>query len=105
MQRLQGYVTVRKFGGFALPVPMQNKLLRYFCSENNFTYLLPQCEMVQEENFCYLFSTIDSMEKNSNLGMCSIKMLPYDMSKFEEIYQKIVNKNISCHFIIFHNLN
>tara|TARA_B100001093_G_C26798397_1_gene1002242 strand:+ start:347 stop:760 length:414 start_codon:yes stop_codon:yes gene_type:complete len=104
MQKLQGYVTVRNFNGFALPVPIQNKLLRYFCSENNFIYLLPQCEMVQEDNFCYLFSTINSLKKNSNIGMCSIKMLPNDKKKFDELFNKIVDKNITCHFI-FENIS
>ena len=96
---LQGYVTVRRFGGYALPVPMQNKLLRNYCEEKNFSYILPQCEMIQENNYTYLFHTLESMKKNGNLGMCSVNMLPNDIDKFEVAFEEIKSKNIVCHFL------
>jgi sporadic carbohydrate cluster protein (TIGR04323 family) len=99
MDKLQGYVTVRKFNGYALPVPMQNKLLRSYCEEKQFIYLLPQCEMVQEENYCYLFSTLNLVKPNSHIGMCSVHMLPNNKEKFNKIYNLVKSKNISTHFI------
>lgn len=96
---LQGYVTVRKFGGYALPVPIQNKLLRNYCEENNFQYVLPQCEMIQENNYTYLFETLKTMNAQSNLGMCSINMIPTESKKFKFTLDKIIEKEIICHFI------
>ncbi len=104
MKTLRGYVTVKKFGGYAMPVPIQNKLLRSYCKDHNFVYLLPQCEMIKENNFCYLFSTLNQMKKNEHLGMCSAHMLPKDKAKFNEVREIIIDKNLECHFI-FENLS
>ena len=51
---LQGYVTSRSFGGYCLPVPMQNLLLRNYCEQNNFNYKLPLVETTLANNYMYL---------------------------------------------------
>ena len=37
--------------------------------------------------------TINSLKKNSNIGMCSIKMLPNDKKKFDELFNKVEKKS------------
>ena len=96
---LTGYVSVREFGGYALPVPIQNKLLRTYCNENDFIYRLPLNETYLPENYMYLFNTIDRVSDNSNIGMCSIHMFPKDNRKFVSLMKKISKKNLNFHFI------
>ncbi len=55
--------------------------------------------MIQENNYTYLFHTLEGMKKNGNLGMCSVNMLPHDMDKFEVAFEEIKSKNIVCHFL------
>ena len=103
MKTLQGYVTSRSFNGYSLPVPAQNKLLRYHSKEHQLTYLLPQCELFIDNNYMSLFETLRNIKQNSNLGMCSIYMLPDNKEKFESVIKSIKEKNITMHFI-FENI-
>ena len=96
---LVGYVTVRKFAGYALPVPVQNKLLRTYCSDNNYNYVLPLCELILPKNYMGLYGTIERCSYEGHIGMCSIYMFPKTTKKFNHI-NKLINKNkINFHFI------
>lgn len=103
MGTLQGYVTVRPFNGYSLPVPIQNKLLRIHAKENELLYLLPQCELFLENNYMSLFDTLSNLKPNTNLGMCSIHMLPSLDEKFNDVINVLKSKDITLHFI-FENL-
>ena len=97
---LTGYVSVKEFGGYALPVPIQNKLLKTYCNDNNFIYRLPMNETCLHENFMFLFSTINMASNNSNIGMCSIHMFPKNKSKFKLLLNKVIEKGFDGqHFI------
>ena len=99
MRFFTGYVTVRSFNGYALPVPIQNKLLRNYAKDNNMIYVLPQCEMITNGNYMMLFDTLNSIEKNSDLGMCSIHMLPKNSKKFLKILKIVKDKELLLHFM------
>lgn len=96
---LTGYATVRKFAGYALPVPVQNLLLRGYCDEHNFNYRLPLVEIDLPNNYMYLHSTIDRCSKSANIGMCSIYMFPRETEKFLSLKTKIDKKKLRFHFI------
>ena len=99
MKYLTGYVTVRRFKGYALPVPVQNRLLREYANKLNMIYVLPQCEMVTNKNYMMLFETLEEMNENSCLGMCSIFMFPEDNEKARDIMEILMKKNITSHFV------
>ena len=90
-KKLIGYVTVRKFAGYALPVPVQNKLLRYYCLEKNFKYVLPLCELYLNANYMNLYTTIEETPLKGEIGMASVYMLPSDSEKFF-ILNSIINE-------------
>lgn len=96
---LTGYATVRKFAGYALPVPIQNLLLRRYCEEHNFNYRLPLVEIDVPNNYMHLFSTIDRCSISDNIGMCSIYMFPREVEKFISLKKKIDKKKLQFHFI------
>tara|TARA_B100000900_G_C20164000_1_gene547083 strand:+ start:196 stop:582 length:387 start_codon:yes stop_codon:yes gene_type:complete len=96
---LHGYVTVRKFGGYALPVPVQNKLLRAYCNENYFKYALPLCEIYLENNYMNFFATLKNIPKKSHIGMASIFMFPEGKEKFSYALSLIKKKELQFHFI------
>lgn len=96
---LTGYVTVRKFGGYAMPVPIQNKLLRYYCIENNFNYRLPLCEIYLPKNYMSLYATLEKEPFRGQIGMASIYMLPNNTKDFRSINNIIFEKQIRFHFL------
>ena len=96
---LIGHVTVRRFAGYALPVPVQNKLLRSYCLENEFIYVLPLCELYLSENYMAFNSTIDRSPAGGHIGMCSIYMFPSQIEKYRSLKKSIDDKNLTFHFI------
>lgn len=98
-KKLIGYVTVRKFAGYALPVPVQNKLLRYYCLEKGFKYVLPLCELYLTANYMNLYATLERAPFKGEIGMASVYMLPSDSEKFFNLNSIINEKKIKLHFI------
>jgi len=96
---LTGYTTVRKFAGYALPVPIQNLLLRGYCEQHNFRYKLPLIETYLPNNYMHLHGTIDGCSNSVNVGMCSIYMFPSETEKFLLLKTKIDKKKLRFHFI------
>ena len=100
---LTGYATVRKFGGYAIPVPIQNRLLRDYCKEQKYIYKLPLVETCLTNNFMHLHQTLDACTKLTNIGMCSIYMFPHETKKFNSLRSKIEEKELRFHFL-FENI-
>ena len=96
---LQGYVTSRSFGGYCLPVPMQNLLLRNYCEQNNFNYKLPLVETTLANNYMYLNETINKCSDFDHIGMCSIYMFPRDNAKYKLLKKEIDKRSLNFHFI------
>ena len=96
---LTGYTTARKFGGYALPVPTQNLLLRGSCEQHNFRYRLPLLELYLPDTYMALHGTIDRCGMSANIGMCSIYMFPREINTFLALKEKIDNKKLQFHFI------
>ena len=93
------YSTVRQFGGYALPVPIQNQLLRIYCEKNDFVFKLSSVESYVKNNYMYLNYLINTSYKKGNIGMCSIYMFPQEIEKYNAIERKIIDKELVFHFI------
>ena len=97
--QLTAYSTVREFGGYALPVPIQNQLLRSYCEKNGYVFKLSSSETYINNNYMYLNNLIDKSCNKANIGMCSIYMFPKEIEKYNAIEEKIINKELVFHFI------
>lgn len=96
---LSGYVTVRSFSGMAIPVPVQNMILRNYCTSKYFSYGLPQGEHKFENCYMQLFTTLAAVPHGGHIGMCSAMMLPIQKDLSKEIISITCNKKISIHFV------
>lgn len=94
---LQGYVSVRPFGGVALPVPIQNLVLRNYCQQIGFLYALPMGEHKYEDCFMQLFATLNGAEKNSDIGFCSAHMLPTNNELMAKLQSIVTAKHLTLH--------
>tara|TARA_B110000196_G_C21138870_1_gene662689 strand:- start:2016 stop:2435 length:420 start_codon:yes stop_codon:yes gene_type:complete len=97
-KELLGYSTVRSFGGYALPVPIQTQLLRTYCSDKNYIYKLSTVESYIKNNYMFLNTLIEEAPNQGDIGMCSVFMLP-QKNKFEDMQKKIETKCLNFHFI------
>ena len=96
---VQGYVTVRPFGGLSIPVPVQNLVLRNYVAQMNAAYVLPLNEHKFENCFMQLFTLINVAETDAHIAMCSSKMLPRNKKIRIALFELIKIKSLKVHFV------
>lgn len=96
---LIGYVTVRAFGGFRIPVPVQNLVLRNYAQGLQMRYALPQGEHKYPGSFMQLFTTVMDASPGDHVGMCSATMLPTRREMKASLFEIVSAKNLTLHFV------
>ncbi len=96
----QGYVTVRAFNGFSIPVPVQNLMMRDYTTRKGMLYILPLCEHVFPNCYMQLESTLNEIETLEGILMCSIFMLPASLLERLAIYKKLHDHGAKAHFVM-----
>jgi sporadic carbohydrate cluster protein (TIGR04323 family) len=61
VRTLKGYVTVRSFNRMAIPVPVQNMILRNYSQTMGMSYALPYGEHKYEDCYMQLFATLKAI--------------------------------------------
>lgn len=87
------------FGNMNIPVPAQNSCLREFVGNKNGNYVLPFLESSFENCFHQLFGLVNTIEKNSNIVMYSVTMLPSG-KKLDEFLELCIKKNVVLFFVL-----
>jgi sporadic carbohydrate cluster protein (TIGR04323 family) len=82
----RGYVYSRPILGERIPQAVQNLVIRNYCRQNNFTYLLSATEYAMPECFMILDGVAKELEEIEGLVAYSIFMLPRDRDKRWHIY-------------------
>ena len=96
----RSYVTSRPFGGFNIPVAVQNVFLRNYANQNDLVYMLPVNEFMFPNCFIQLEAAIAEMEDIEGLLMCSIFMLPAEPDRRRRIYERVYSIEGAIHFAI-----
>lgn len=107
-KKLVGYVTNSNFNEKIIPIPFQNILLRNYCKDNNFTYVLPYNETVFKNSYSQLITLINKLDKDSAIISCSIFMLPENESHVKKVLKLLKYKKTYIYFLyenIFLNSN
>lgn len=97
---LRGYVTSRKFGDFFIPVPLQSLALREYCTRHGKLYVLPVNENDFPHSYMVLEGLIQNLEDFEGMVMCSVWMLPERAERRRRIYDTILKRGCSMHFVI-----
>jgi sporadic carbohydrate cluster protein (TIGR04323 family) len=93
-----GYAFTRIFGNQFIPVAIQNKLIRDYCSKKNLLLSLPVVESYWKNCFHQLFSLCEKIESNDHIILYSAAMMPSDY-KYSIVKKMVLQKNITFHFI------
>ena len=101
--RLQGYVTVRRFHEFCIPIPTQNFVLREYCQKIGAIYVLPLGEHVYSGCYVQLRGLLDNLPQTSGMVMFSLFMLPLDFKSRLDVYDVVLTQNKTVHFV-FENI-
>lgn len=96
---VKGYTSPRPFSGFQIPVPLQSLALRRYCEDRSFTFNHHVSENITQGTFLVLERVVEDAHLYSAVVMCSVGMLPIDKSYRDKILKRLLNANVSVHFI------
>jgi len=99
MKTFKGYCTHNNFGGYALPVPMQNIIYLDYAKKNSAKLLLSTNELYFPGCYVHLNDLCQKINNIDALLFCSISMLPFNDQDMEKILFGLINKGIETHFI------
>jgi len=95
-----GYVTSRPFGGLYIPVPVQALVLRDYCARNGYLYKLHANENIFPNSYLVLEGMINELDSYEGLLATSMFMMPKRAERRRKIYDAILNKGASLHFVL-----
>lgn len=96
----RGYVTCRPFGGLHIPVPVQALIMRDYCARNGFMYKLHVNENIFPHSYIVLDGVINELDMFEGLLATSLFMMPKRAERRRDIYQRIIDKDASLHFVL-----
>jgi len=99
-KNLRGYIFSRPFMTERAPQHVQNIVIRDYCQQNNFNYLLSATEYIMEECFLILNQVLNELSEIDGIVAYSLFQLPSDYSKRKIIYSKIITQEKSLHFAV-----
>lgn len=89
MNRVRGYMFSRSFMGERVPQHIQNQVIRNYCIQNNFQYLLSAVEYSMDGSFLILKQIINQNKDINGVGFYSMFQLPQN-----DIHRLSLLKNI-----------
>ena len=108
MKKVRGYIFSRQFMGERVPQHIQNQVIRNFCYQNNFEYLLSAAEYAMENSFLILNEIVNKDQIIDGIGFYSLFQLPENNEERVKLLKNVIKKNkfifFSSESIYFKNL-
>ena len=98
--RYRGYITSRPFAGERVPQHVQNLVIRNYCKENDFEFLLSSTEVVMPGAYMLLESLLDQLADIDGIVFYSMFQLPPQKDNRVRIYDKTIDNGKSIHFAV-----
>ena len=88
----------RNFMGERVPQHIQNQVIRNYCIQNNFHYMLSAVEYAMKNSFLILNQIVKGNKEMSGIGFYSMFQLPENDIQRITLLKKIITKKM---FILF----
>ena len=92
------YTNPGKLGKFQISIPIQNLILRDYCSKINVNFSLPIEEYFFKNCYAELEGVLSNLSKVRGIIMCSYEMLQKKKNYLDYFFKK--TKNLDIHFIL-----
>ena len=96
----RGYCTNAEFGGYRIPVPVQNLVLRDYVQRRNLLFRLSINELQFPNCYLQLLGLLPQLATLEGVIMCSLFMLPKDPEMRRMIYREFLKQGASLHFVL-----
>lgn len=95
----RGYATHHDFGGYKIPVPVQNLVMRDYTQRKNLLFKLTVNEYYFPNCTLQLDSLVGQLPSLEGVIMCSLFMLPGDERKRRSLYEAFFKEKAELHMI------
>ena len=92
-KKVRGYIFSRRIGELFIPQQVQNLVIRDFCKNNNFLYMLSSVEYKMKDSFLMLQGILKELSLIDGIVMYSAFQFPSDEKKRKEIFEIILKKS------------
>lgn len=99
MKKMRGYITSRNFRARA-PQHVQNIVIRDYCEQQNYKYLLSVVEHIMPSCTMILEQAVSSLERYDGIVLYSMWQLPESLNKREYIFRQVLSKKKELHFAL-----
>ncbi len=100
MKKVRGYMFSRNFMGERVPQHIQNQVIRNFCFQNNFQYMLSAVEYSMSNSSLILNQIFNETKNLDGIGFYSLFQLPKKEEARYKFLKKIVNKKKFAFFAV-----
>ncbi|MCE7505292.1 hypothetical protein LZG75_03480 [Polynucleobacter sp. IMCC30063] len=98
MKKLRGYISSREWNGSRAPQHIQNIVLRDYCKNKNYEYLLSATEYAMENCFLILNELINNLSDIDGIVAYSLFQMPADNYYRSSVFQSFLSKGKEIHF-------
>jgi len=100
MLKLRGYVSSGRIGGQIIPQRVQNLVIRSYCADAGYEYLLSATEYNYPGSFMVMSDVLSELGRIDGVAFYSIDQLPSSQMERYKIYKKFLNNKKELHFCV-----
>ena len=88
-KRVRGYISAREIDGVIISHKVQNLVIREFCKNNNYLFLLSSVEYKMKNSFIILDEVLNELSSLDGVVMYSMFQAPTNNGKRKKIFEFI----------------
>ena len=99
-KRFRGYISSRPFSGERAPQHIQNLVIRTYCEEFGYEFLLSATEVAMPDAYIVLNRLMSGRGESDGLVFYSLRQLPAAQNDRREFFNAIVESGREVHFAV-----
>ena len=99
MIKVRGYMFSRNFMGERVPQHIQNNIIRNYCLQNGYQYMLSAVEYAMKDSYLVLNEVIKDKNKINGIGFYSMFQLPEDNISRLNLIKEIIKRKKNSLFL------
>lgn len=99
-KRFRGYISSRPFSGERAPQHIQNLVIRSYCEEFGYEFLLSATEVAMPDSYIVLNRLMTGGSESNGLVLYSLRQLPASQDHRREFFNAIVESGREVHFAV-----
>tara|TARA_Y100000588_G_C13633831_1_gene660749 strand:+ start:96 stop:530 length:435 start_codon:yes stop_codon:yes gene_type:complete len=99
-KRFRGYISSRPFDGERAPQHIQNLVIRTYCEDLGFEFLLSATEVAMPNSYLVLNRLITEIEELDGVVFYSLRQLPEEPHHRRKIFHEVLAARREVHFSV-----